>query len=285
MTDSMDIRDISRKTGLTSRALRFYEAKGLVKPLRTASGRRFFGPAELARLHQIVVLKSAGLSLAQIKQLFDGMAIDLSAILSAQLKMLDEQAVRNARAQSLIHYSLARIGQGEPLDTETVCTLIESGDKMMHQEPKEWREVTDRYFTPAEKAEWAHVWAQVDESFDADEYSARWANLGGRIKGALPMATDSDAAQGFVGEWFALLEPFAAASTPEMWNATMTMYDDMDNWPRADTASADPGFDTEVWDFMKRATAVHLARGGNITTLKTIKSKTDKAGHDKGEDK
>ena len=35
----IDIRDIVRMTGLTSRALRFYEARGLVTPLRTYLGR------------------------------------------------------------------------------------------------------------------------------------------------------------------------------------------------------------------------------------------------------
>ncbi|MFN3799161.1 MAG: MerR family transcriptional regulator, partial [Sphingobium yanoikuyae] len=71
MTEILDIAAVARATGLTSRALRFYEARGLIAPLRTASGRRLFGPAELARLHELLALKRAGLSLAQIKTLFD----------------------------------------------------------------------------------------------------------------------------------------------------------------------------------------------------------------------
>ena len=42
----LDIRDVVRMTGLTSRALRFYEARGLVTPLRTYSGRRLYDPAD-----------------------------------------------------------------------------------------------------------------------------------------------------------------------------------------------------------------------------------------------
>lgn len=45
MSDSMDIKDVVRRTGLSSRALRFYEAKWLIAPLRTYAGRRMFGPA------------------------------------------------------------------------------------------------------------------------------------------------------------------------------------------------------------------------------------------------
>jgi len=45
MDDSFAIDEVVRRTGLTARALRFYEARGLVSPLRTQSGRRWFGPA------------------------------------------------------------------------------------------------------------------------------------------------------------------------------------------------------------------------------------------------
>ena len=52
----IDIRDVVRMTGLTSRARRFYEARGLVMPLRTYSGRRLYGPAELERINHIVAM-------------------------------------------------------------------------------------------------------------------------------------------------------------------------------------------------------------------------------------
>ncbi|MFZ5748295.1 MAG: MerR family transcriptional regulator [Pseudomonadota bacterium] len=40
MEDVHDIGDVARRTGLTHRALRFYEARGLVQPLRSDGGRR-----------------------------------------------------------------------------------------------------------------------------------------------------------------------------------------------------------------------------------------------------
>ena len=72
MDDWLDIREVVRRTGLTSRALRFYEARGLVAPLRTHSGRRLYGAGELERLNQIVALKRAGLTLTQIQRLGAG---------------------------------------------------------------------------------------------------------------------------------------------------------------------------------------------------------------------
>src|SRR5262245_42520119 len=56
------------RTGLTVRALRVYEDYGLIAPKRTAGGWRWYGKAELVRLNTIGLLKTAGLTLAQIRQ-------------------------------------------------------------------------------------------------------------------------------------------------------------------------------------------------------------------------
>ena len=88
MDDLIDIREVVRRTGLTSRALRFYEARGLVAPLRTHTGRRLYGPTELERIAQILALKRAGLSLAQIQRLTARRPLDLKRLIDAQLEAL-----------------------------------------------------------------------------------------------------------------------------------------------------------------------------------------------------
>ena len=92
MDDLIDIREVVRRTGLTSRALRFYEARGLVSPLRTHTGRRLYGPAELERIAQILALKRADLSLAQIQRLTAQRALDLGRLIDAQLEALAGRA-------------------------------------------------------------------------------------------------------------------------------------------------------------------------------------------------
>jgi DNA-binding transcriptional MerR regulator len=54
------------RTGLTARALRVYEEFGLVTPRRNAEGWRQYGPHDVMKLNTIALLKTAGLSLAQI---------------------------------------------------------------------------------------------------------------------------------------------------------------------------------------------------------------------------
>src|SRR6188768_4460277 len=89
MPDSLDIAEVARRTGLTSRALRFYEARGLVTPLRSASGRRRYGPAELERLHQVMAMKRAGLTIGQIEKLGAGRKVDLAKLVALQMQALD----------------------------------------------------------------------------------------------------------------------------------------------------------------------------------------------------
>lgn len=115
MPDSIDIAEVARLTGLTSRALRFYEARGLIRPLRSASGRRHYGPAELERLHQILALKRAGLSLAQIERLTAGRKLDLRALVAAQIEALDAQQRDLAKVRTLLTAILSRIDRSEPI--------------------------------------------------------------------------------------------------------------------------------------------------------------------------
>jgi DNA-binding transcriptional MerR regulator len=58
--------ECAARTGLTVRALRVYEEYGLIAPGRTLSGWRCYGKRDLIRLNSISLLKSTGLTLAQI---------------------------------------------------------------------------------------------------------------------------------------------------------------------------------------------------------------------------
>src|SRR3954454_7072874 len=145
----LDIRDVAKRTGLTSRALRFYEARGLLKPLRTYSGRRLYGRGELERIQQILALKRAGLSLAQIGKLTAHGALDLRSLVEAQLKTIEQRKLELNEARSLLLSIKSRIDCGEPVDAATFCSLIRQGDKFM--EAEDWKKITDRYFSEEEK--------------------------------------------------------------------------------------------------------------------------------------
>ena len=258
MTDSLTINEVVRQTGLTSRALRFYEARGLLSPLRTASNRRYYSAPQLERVHQIVTLKKAGLSLSQIGRLLSGKPLDLAQLFKGQLTQLSAQAKEIEHAQNNLKTAFSRVESGEPLDAATLCSLIKDGDRTMAEE--NWKKVIDRYYTPEEQAEWqANVGDKMD-MFQQQDYQVQWKALSARIEAALPLDPTSETALAFVREWFTLLEPFSKVATPEMWEGSQKLYDNMPEWE----GDVDTGFSSKVWMFISEAGKIAREAGEDI---------------------
>lgn len=269
MNETLDIGEVAARTGLSHRALRFYEARGLVTPLRTAAGRRVYGPGELARLHAVIALKRAGFSLAAIGRTLAGRQTDLAGLVAAQIADLDHRLDELTASRGLLVAVQSRIDRGEPIDVATLCSLIRAGDR--HMEAEIWKSVTDRYLTPEEKAAWADN--PMPEGLDQQEYSARWKSLGTRIAAALAMpgGPTQIEAEGFVREWFTLLEPFSRIATPEMWQGSARLYEKQPEWQ----GEADPGFTPAVWSFIRDTAAKMRAEGKDVGPLPAFL--TDKA--------
>ena len=75
--------DAARKLGVSAKALRLYEQRGLIAPIRTAAGWRAYGPDEMSRAAEIVALRQLGLSLGQIACVLGGDARSLEPALAA----------------------------------------------------------------------------------------------------------------------------------------------------------------------------------------------------------
>ena len=71
----LTIGDLAARTGLSVSAIRFYEEKGLVHPLRSSGGQRRFLRSDIRRLSFVLIAQQLGLSIGEI---------------AAQLKLLPE---------------------------------------------------------------------------------------------------------------------------------------------------------------------------------------------------
>lgn len=69
-TGAMTMRDMTRTFGLTSRALRFYEERGLIAPER-AGADRLYSRRDRARLRLVLMGKAVGFSLEEIRSMLD----------------------------------------------------------------------------------------------------------------------------------------------------------------------------------------------------------------------
>ncbi|MEU6632248.1 MerR family transcriptional regulator [Streptomyces parvus] len=104
----MLIGELSRRTGVSARSLRYYEAQGLLEARRGTNGYRAYDEDAVASVRKIRALLRAGLSTGVIRQVlpcargeqagFDWCA-ELRAILDGELADLDEQieALRRSR--------------------------------------------------------------------------------------------------------------------------------------------------------------------------------------------
>jgi DNA-binding transcriptional MerR regulator len=120
--------DCASRTGLTVRALRVYEEFGLIAPRRSAGGWRQYGPHDLVKLNTIALLKTAGLSLAQIREVTRSTAGEptLQQILAIQLDTWKRRRADAERGQAIAEAALNRLRADQTLCVDELCNLIRS---------------------------------------------------------------------------------------------------------------------------------------------------------------
>ncbi|MTI43762.1 MerR family transcriptional regulator [Roseibium hamelinense] len=67
-TDVLSIGDLADRTGLSVSAIRFYETKGLVTPIRNKGGQRRFLRADIRRLSFVLVAQEFGFTITEISE-------------------------------------------------------------------------------------------------------------------------------------------------------------------------------------------------------------------------
>lgn len=83
------IRELSDLSGVTTRTLRWYDQIGLLKPGRVAeSGYRYYGPAQVDRLQDILYYRALGVELARIRECLDDPSFDRLTALRGHLDAL-----------------------------------------------------------------------------------------------------------------------------------------------------------------------------------------------------
>ncbi len=132
------IGEIARRTGLTVRALRHYEAEGLLAPsARTDAGHRRYTDADVARLQKVVSLRAVGLPLADIRRLLDGPdAPDALSIVERHLAHVRTRLAAETALAARLGGLAAHLRRTGAADAETLLTLISTTTMF------------DRHYTP-----------------------------------------------------------------------------------------------------------------------------------------
>ena len=126
MDEKMTSGEIAKKAGVSQKAVRLYDEKGLLKPTEYSEGNyRLYDKEALEILEKIVALKQIGFSLEEIRDnLVAGDAKDIKEALRMQLAVMEEKRYRIDMVIDAINRTLAR--KTESLDWDDVAGIVQS---------------------------------------------------------------------------------------------------------------------------------------------------------------
>lgn len=103
------IGDFSKMSNLTIKTLRYYEKKGILKPvfIDKNNGYRYYDSKQLSEVSKIISLKQIGLSLKDIKNILNGQ--DKVKILEKRKKEIEEVLINYNTQLSEINSILGHI--------------------------------------------------------------------------------------------------------------------------------------------------------------------------------
>jgi phosphoribosylaminoimidazole-succinocarboxamide synthase len=122
------VGELAHQAGVSVRTLHHYDQIRLLRPTRSAAGHRRYTEPDVARLTQVVALRSVGLSLGEIRRCLDS-GEALAASLTRQLRDLDLRVAQTTALRDRLATVVAQLQSGRDLDSYDLMALI--GDTKM----------------------------------------------------------------------------------------------------------------------------------------------------------
>jgi DNA-binding transcriptional MerR regulator len=118
--------EAGERLGISAKALRLYEERGLLTPARTAAGWRTYGPAEMARAAEIVELRGLGLSLRDVARVLAGDAQTLERTLATHEVSLEDRVRWLCDTVQKVRRLRANLGSGETPSARELIRLLKT---------------------------------------------------------------------------------------------------------------------------------------------------------------
>jgi DNA-binding transcriptional MerR regulator len=190
------IGELAAMARVSVRALRHYEALGLLRPpARTEAGYRLYTGAEVERLYRLLALRSLDLPLEEIGRLLDD-DVRLGDVLARQLGAVESRMAADAELRTRLRRLLDACAVGEP----TVAQLTDTMEAMA---------MSERYYTREQQEALARRRdALGPEGMRAAEQA--WAELIAEAEAERTAGTDPQAPrmQEIARRWRDLIEAF-----------------------------------------------------------------------------
>lgn len=119
------IGQIAKKTGMTVRALRFYDEKGLLSPShRTESGRKLYSNDDIVVLQNILTLKFLGYSLEQIHEVIKNRHDGLHQSLLRQKQEMVRKKEQIEKTIATLEHAIALAEKKDDVHIDIFLSLI-----------------------------------------------------------------------------------------------------------------------------------------------------------------
>jgi MerR family transcriptional regulator, thiopeptide resistance regulator len=215
MAKSYRVHEFAELAGVTVKALHHYDRLGLLKPARTPAGYRAYNAVHLARLEQIVALKSLGIPLKQIRTILERDPLPLRAMFRQQREVLEEKRRALDRAIDALAHAEDAIERDEASETAILQQVITA----MHMQDVD---AMRQYFSEEAWEQW--------KQYYADWPSPEWRTLYREVSAALGDDPSSDRVQALATRWLSLAQskPAGAVRTGHL-----KAWADREHWPPA----------------------------------------------------
>src|SRR3954451_11894140 len=140
MNGGMSVGNTAALAGVTVRTLHHYDRIGLLSPSeRTAAGYRRYTPADLDRLHQVLLYRELGFPLEEVATLLDDPAADPEAHLRRQLVLLRDRLDRTRAMVAAVEKEMEAHTMGISLTPEERFEVFGDNDPSQYEAEVEER--------------------------------------------------------------------------------------------------------------------------------------------------
>ena len=209
------IGELARATGLSVRALHYYEQIGLLEPsTRTESGHRVFAERDVLRLQQILSLKQLGLPLEEIKKCLADRTMTPLRVIGMHRVRMEEERDRVVKLHSLLSRLEAALAAKKTLSVEEFMKTIEG------------MTLYEKYLTKAQLQKMSTLGKKLGQK-KVDKVKAEWPRLIAAMKTAMEKGTHPNhpAVQKLARRWHKLSDLFTGGD-PDIGLRLQHMYRD-----------------------------------------------------------
>jgi len=169
----VNVGKVAALAGVTVRTLHHYDRIGLLSPSgRTTAGYRQYSPADLDRLHQVLLYRELGFSLEEVATLLDDPSADPSEHLRRQHRLLRDRLERTSAMVAAVEKEMEARQMGISLTPEERFELFGDGFSDDYEREAEERWGDTEAWAQSQRRTAAYTkedWVRIKEEGEAVE--------------------------------------------------------------------------------------------------------------------